>query len=66
MEALGIPKQCLIQKLIIFNYGGYYIKYIFKIKFCRIPIQKMSLWDGVYITLEILKVSNDKQRTEGF
>ena len=54
MEALGIPKQCLIQKLIIFNYGGYYVKNIFKIKFCRIPRQKMSLWDGTYITLEIL------------
>ena len=43
VEALGIPKHCLIQKLIIFNSGGHYMKNIFKIKFCRLPRQKMSL-----------------------
>lgn len=32
MEALAIPKQYLIQKLIIFNFGGHYVKNIFKIK----------------------------------
>ena len=43
VEALGIPKHCVIQKLIIFNSGGYYMKNIFKIKFYRLPRQKMSL-----------------------
>ena len=53
MEAWGIPKQCLIQNLIIFNSGEYYVKNIFQITFCRLSRQRMSLLDVVYITLEI-------------
>ena len=37
-------------KLIIFKFWGNYIENIFKIKYCRLLRQKMSLWDGVYIT----------------
>ena len=56
VEAWGIPKQCLIQNLIIFNSGEYYVKNIFQITFCRLSRQRMSLLDVVYITLEMSRV----------